>query len=350
MTHTFRHYAIWFNGLPADQSPERIIARLRAARIDHPFVAADHAKDGEKVQGVIDEAHRHGLTIHGDFDALRNRGDAPADLGQILKDGTLKPVLCPANPAVVDLVLEKLARMVASFDYDGITLDDGYYFSRAGLYDPDGAPGSKFRRMPSCYCAYCQRHAPLETPEWEEWKRDAISALIEKQAALVRQLKPGTRFSAAAHMPYQRAFYDAHQQDIPYFEGWGISESYYGYLNDWPAWVRRGHLDFVLPMIYYHSRQLVQWQTEECRSLLPDASRNVWVGLGLGGVTAEFYQGLGDVNPVGAGDPAMRNDAVMIEAQLQDQLRMGQEHVAFFCYSELADEHLPVLARYRGEH
>jgi hypothetical protein len=71
------------------------------------------------------------------------------------------------------------------------------------------------------------------------------------------------------------------------------------------------------------------------------------VGLGLGAVAAEYYQGLSDVSGDRANDPAMRNDAQAIEAQLQDQLRLGQENVAFFCYSELSDEHLPVLARYR---
>lgn len=347
MSNTFRHMAIWFNGIPNAQTPQQIVERLQAARIDNPFLAADHVNDCDKIQAIIEEAHRHRLTIHGDFDALRNRKDAPDELVQVLKDGTRKPVLCPANPAVIDIVLDKLSRVVSTFDYDGITLDDGYYFSRGAIYDADGPTGRRFQRVPSCYCAYCQEHAPIETPEWENWKRETITALIAKQAALARQHKPGIRFSAAAHMPYKRAWYDAHAQYIPYYEGWGISESSYGYLNDWPEWVRRGHLDFVLPMIYYHSHEMVRWQTEECRDLLPNAAATVWVGLGLGEVTAEFYQGLGDVNPASAGDPAMRNDAATLEAQLQEQLLLGQKNVAFFCYSQLYDEHLPVLTRYR---
>ncbi len=347
--HGFRHMAIWFNGLPAQQSPQQIVERLRVAGIDNPFLAADHAGDKAKIAGIIEEAHRHGLTVHGDFDELRVRQHSPVELGQVLKDGTSKPVLCPANPASTDHVLARLANVLSAFDYDGITLDDGYYFARAGVFDPEAAAGEKFSIIPSCYCDYCQRHAPIETPAWDDWKREQITALIGKQAALARQLKPSIRFSAAVHMPYARANYTAHQAAIPYYEGWGVSESRRGYLNDWPEWVRRGHLDFALPMIYYHTPSLVRWQTEECRQLLPNAGETVWVGLGLGGVTAEFYQGFSDSERVNADDPAMKNDAAAIETQLQEQLRLGQKNVAFFCYSELYDEHLPVLARYHQD-
>jgi uncharacterized lipoprotein YddW (UPF0748 family) len=347
MQTTFRHMAIWFNGLPAEQTPWQIVERLMAARIDNPFIAADHEGQPAKIQEMIEAAHRGGLTIHGDFDELRVRAHSPADLAQVLRDGTVKPVLCPANPAVVAHVLDRFAQVLTTFDYDGITLDDGYYFSRAGVRNPDAPAGSQFQFTPSCYCTYCRAHAPIETPEWDAWKREQVTALIGKQAELARRLKPGIRFSAAAHMPYQRAFYAAHQQEIPYYEGWGISESYRGYLADWPEWVRRGHLDFALPMIYYHNQSLVRWQTDECRHLLPNAAETVWVGLGLGEVTAEYFQGLSDDPTENTYDSAMKNDATALEAQLREQLDMGQENVAFFCYSELYDEHLPVLARYR---
>jgi uncharacterized lipoprotein YddW (UPF0748 family) len=347
MSNTFRHMAIWFNGIPDTQSAEQIVERLQAARIDNPFIAAHHVRDREKIQAVIAEARRQELTVHGDFCELRFRDGAPEELGQVLRDGTRKPVLCPANPAVTDYILGKLRYVLSTFDYDGITLDDGYYFTRSGVYNADAAPGQQFTAIPSCYCDYCQAHAPIETPEWDDWKRETITKLIGRQAALAREMKPGIRFSAAVHMPYQRAYYTAHQADIPYYEGWGISESYQGYLNDWPEWVRRDHIDFALPMIYYHTPALVQWQTEECRSLLPQHTGRIWVGLGLGIVTAEFYQGLSDVQDGTANNPTMKNDAQEIAFQLQEQLRMGQENVAFFCYSELSDEHLPVLARYR---
>ncbi|MHB9023902.1 MAG: family 10 glycosylhydrolase [Armatimonadota bacterium] len=347
MNTTFRHMAIWFNGLPKEPDARQIVERLQAARIDNPFLAVEHEHDKAKIRDVIEEAHRAGLTVHSDFDELRCREGAPADLAQIIQDGTGTKVLCPANPAVVEYILDRLKRRLTAFDYDGITLDDGYYFTRSAVYDPSAPAGGKYQNIPSCYCAYCQSHAPIETPEWEQWKLDQVTDLIGKQAALARALKPGILFSAAAHMPYDRSYYQPYQQEIPYYEGWGSSQSRSGYLNDWAEWVRRGHIDFALPMIYYRSLDLVRWQTEECRQLLPDASKSIWVGLGLGTVTAEFYQGMSDQSGDRANDPAMQNDARAIETQLQDQLRMGQESVAFFCYSELYDEHLPVLARYR---
>ncbi len=339
--------AIWFNGLPAEASAQQIIARLRTAGINHPFIAADHERDRAKIQEVIEEAHRHELTIHGDFCKGRLRNQTLRDLAQVLKDGTQQPLLCPANPACVDYVLEELRRVLSAYAYDGITLDDGYYFATGATYHPEAPTGRNFTVRPACYCAYCQRHAPIEQPGWEDWKREKVTALIGKQAQLARELKPGLHFSSAAHMPYELAYYEPHRAEIPYYEGWSISQCRRGRMVDWVEWVRRGHVDFVLPMVYYHSRDLVRWQTDECRSLLPNAATTVWVGLGLGTVTAEYFQGLSDKPGDRAHDPAMKNDAMVLDAQLQDQLRLGQENVAFFCYSELSDEHLPVLARYR---
>jgi NurA-like 5'-3' nuclease len=44
---------------------------------------------------------------------------------------------------------------------------------------------------------------------------------------------------------------------------------------------------------------------------------------------------------------AILENRMKIEAHLQDQLRMGQKNVVFFCYQYLLDEHLLVLARFR---
>ena len=136
LSNKFRRMAIWFNGLPKEADARQIVERLQAARIDNPFLAVDHARDTAKIRDVIEEAHLAGLTVHTDFDELRCREGAPTDLAQIIQDGTVTKVLCPANPAVVECILEKLTRRLSAFDYDGITMDDGYYFTRSGVFDP----------------------------------------------------------------------------------------------------------------------------------------------------------------------------------------------------------------------
>jgi len=188
----------------------------------------------------------------------------------------------------------------------------------------------------------------LEKPEWDQWKRDQLSALIGKEAELIRKTKPGMSFSVAARMPYNLTFYAPHQKDIPYFDGWKCCQSRDALLADWVEWLRRGHIDFACPMSYYHSNRIVELQTLECQRLIPEARRKVWMGLGLNEVTAEYRQGKTDEpGAKDVKDPSLKNGAAAIESLLRDQVRMGQENVLFFCYEGLLDEHLPVMAQFR---
>lgn len=260
------------------------------------------------------------------------------NLQQVRKDGSQASLLCPANPAVLDYVLEKLRWTLTEFDYDGINLEDSYIFNHNTIYDPAHQAGEKFHTVPVCFCDYCQKHAPIEKPEWAKWKQERLTGLIAKESALIRAMKPGMPFSVAARMPYDRLFYKPYRQDVSYYDDWVYCQSRDALMADWAEWLRRGHIDFACPMSYFHTNRLVELETLECRQLFPEAAKNIWMGLGIGDVTAEYLS---------AKDPSMRNDAAAIEAQLREQINLGQENVIFFCYQYLNDEHIPVLAGFR---
>lgn len=365
MKRTFKHMAMWtWPESVYNENPQRMVRRLREAHVDIiiPYTCGqrgevhregkhtDPARYDECLRLIIEEAHRYGLKVQACFDELNAYPDMPVfDLQQIREDGSKAGILCPANPDVVDYVLARLRRSLTEFDYDGINLEDGYVFNGNTIYDPAHQAGEKFRVIPVCYCDYCRKNAPLGKPSWPVWKQEQLTALIAKEAELIRAFKPDLPFSVAARMPYDRSFYEPYRKEIPYYDGWRLCQSRDGLSADWAEWLRRGYIDFVCPMSYFHSARLVELETGECRQLVPEANSKIWMGLGLGEYTVEYLQGIGEGTDIErAGDATLQNGAQNIETLLREQLRMGQENVVFFCYQYLLDEHLPVLARFRG--
>jgi len=346
-------------GAIRSESPQRLAARCRAARIDIiiPYISrrggttwegeievVDFPQYEDNLRAISAAARRQGLKVHGCFDELNIAPHMPAavrELAQVRRDGSLASVLCPANPAVREYVLGELRRVLTEFDYDGINLEDGYIYNANTIYDPAHQIGTQFRSIPVCYCAWCKAHAPLEQPDWTAWRQAALTELIGQMAKLMRELKPGIPFSAAARMPYRREFYQPFQAEVTYFDGWNYCQSRDAMMADWVKWFECGALDFVCPMTYFHDTRIVELQTQECRQLIPAADK-VWMGLALGEATAEYMFGATKHNP------AYRADAGKLTEQLELLLRLGQKNCVFFSYGSLLDEHIPVLAHFRA--
>jgi len=354
----FKHMGMWtWPDAVNAEDPARMIERLRAAHIDMviPYLCsraggAEKAAYEQRLQAIVEEAHRRGVQVHGCFDEINAYQAMPVyGLRQTYRDGAKNSSLCPANPEVIAYVLDELARYLREFDFDGINLEDGYVYHHSTIYDPAHTPGVDYRIEPVCYCDYCRAHAPLEKPEWLHWRQQRLTDLIAEEAKLIRRLRPGIPFSVAARMPYHAAFYAPYQAEIPYYSGWQCSQSRDGFSADWLEWLERGHLDFVCPMSYHHDDRIVQLHTMECQQLMPDARQRAWIGLGLSEVNAEYSTG----KPAAADpakkiyDPALLNDAQAIAGQLREQARLGQENCLFFSYAFLKDDHLPVIASFR---
>jgi hypothetical protein len=334
-----------------EEEPHRMVSRLRDAHVDIiiPYVcghrAVDHYSEAtntpafynERLHLIIEESHRAGLKVHACFDELNAYPAMPVyGLRQRRKDGSYGSILCPANPVVSDFVLERLRWTITEFDYDGINLEDGYIFNNYTIYDPAHQSGERFRVVPVCYCDYCKKHAPIEEPEWDAWKQERLTDLISKEAAVIHSLKPRMPFSVAARMPYDRNFYTPYKKDVPYYDDWKFCQSRDSFSADWAEWLRLRHINFACPMSYFHSPRMVEIETMECRHLIPDARLKIWMGLGLGEITARVEE-----------NPAAQNDARNVEILLREQLQMGQENVVFFCYQYMQDDHIPMLARFR---
>lgn len=358
----FEHMAMWtWPDAVWQQEPARLVDRLKAAHIDImlPYVSRRSAikttyaeSDGtpqryeERLHAIIAEARRQGLQVHAVFDEINAYPTMPAAAyacRQVRADGSVAETLCPANPGAVAYILGDLERILKDFDYDGIGLEDGYVFNNNTIYDAANVNPDSYRVVPVCHCAHCRTHAPIGKPEWGDWKRERMTDLIAAEAKLIRRLRPGIPFSAAARVPYARDFYTPYKDEIPYYGGWGYCASRVNFCADWAEWLRRGLLDFACPMSYFHSSRLVELQTRECQALVPDAARKIWVGLGLDYIVAEYGEG------ATKGDKACLNKGPDI-ARLLDLLEaLGQRNCVFFSQHFLLDEHLPVMASHRRQ-
>lgn len=356
----FEHMAMWtWPDAVWQQEPARIVDRLKAAHIDImlPYVSRRSALKAtygdfagaaeryeERLHACIAEAHRQDMQVHACFDEINAYPTQPAEAyacRQVREDGTVAETLCPANPAAADYILGDLERILEDFDYDGIGLEDGYIFNKNTLYDAANVSLDRYQVIPVCHCAYCRDHAPIGRPEWDDWKRERMTDLIAAEAALIRRLRPGMPFSAAARMPYARDFYTPYRDEVPYYDGWGYCAARDNFCADWVEWLRRNLIDFACPMSYFNSSRMVELQTMECQSLIADAADRIWVGLGLDYIVAEYNEG-----PT-KGDKGVLNKADAI-ARLLDLLEsLGQKNCVFFSHRFLLDEHIPVMAAHR---
>ena len=351
----FDHMAMWIWPDAVEGEPaERIVARLREARIDTliPYIglradAARRAAYEERIRALIAEARRYGLAVIACYDEMVAHDGMPVTgCCQVREDeqGDRRGLLCPAHPVARDYILGELDRVLRTFHLDGINLEDSYVYNSTTVYDPAHSGGTDFRVIPVCCCDHCRAHAPIGKPEWQRWKIERLTELVAAQSALIRSRRPGISFSVAARMPYARDdFYAPYRDEIPYYSGWRYCQSRDGMAADWVDWLRRGLIDFACPMSYFHTARLVELQTLECRHRVPEAARSIWMGLGRDVITAEYSQGRSD-QPDGRHDDALRNDAAAIRLQLDLQARLGQRNVVFFSQAFLKDEHIPAIA------
>ena len=341
----FDHIAMW-TGV---DNPRAMMDRLQAARVDIIMPYVSKQPDSYAASNLlIEEAHLQGIKVHGWFgDEIKVDAAMPAaisDLRQVCADGSLLNVLCPANPDVVAYILAGLQRVLTECDYDGLSLEDAYVFDFKTtftirpdtIYAPTDDRAREYRIVPGCYCAYCQQHAPIGKSEWGAWKRERLTELIAAHTNLIRRLKPGMPFSAAARMPYARSFYAPFLKEISFYDGWEFSQSRDGFAADWADWLNRGLIDFACPMSYFKSPRLIELQTQECRQLIPDTANRIWVGLTLG-TPAESWPH----------ERSVINGATEIAALLDRLEAMGQNNCVLYGYEALLDEHIPVLASHR---
>lgn len=235
---------------------------------------------------AIEEAHERGLKIHAwtNMMTLWKGKTAPDDSQSaikhianthpewILKDEQGKTMgftddyvfADPTNLEYQQHVLYTLSELLRNYDVDGLHLDYIRYPNPTWGKDP--ANVVRFER---------QKQWGYQTIE--EWRRGTLTRFIGKLNTMVDRVGKNQELSASVIGYYKDIW------------GWGYenSGSFDKYLQDSKEWVRREHVDFIVPMIYWTIGGKPEFETlvKDFTSTLP--KEKVLVGMSTTSFSAE---------------------------------------------------------------
>lgn len=234
--------AVWAHPITARSRPAvfRQLATNGIHAVFEHLATAGVLLDGARekpLAAALAEARAAGIQLHA-WCIAWSLYDLPADQiaplraqNRLMQDsnGNELPWLCPAHPENRQLLIEAgtdLARRGVA----GIHLDYIRYPARAGCYCPRHrfAFESTTTAFHLNWPADVLPGAPLAA-EFDQFRQDEMASFVAELAAAVRAVNPAIQISAAV---------------------FPLPEAVAQYGQDWPAWLRAGHLDFAAPMLY----------------------------------------------------------------------------------------------------
>lgn len=286
--HQFRGMWVnaWSHGLKSEAEIDHMIAAAREANINALLVEVRRRADAlyhsslepmesdvppgfDPLATVIRKAHAAGIEVHAWMvmmpatsakqeplppgNVYRQHPDwatwsasgAPMHYGQ--EEGIF---LDPGVPAVQDYLVAVARDLVTHYAVDGLHLDYIRYPGRKYGYNPVSV--RRFKDETG--------HTPSGAPElWSQWRRQQVDNLVRRISEMANAVRPGIQMSAAV-FPDQ-------------------DESYNYKLQDWGLWLRRGWIDFVVPMNYTSRPALF---ASRSGSLLRRGGSRVYMGVYTG--------------------------------------------------------------------
>lgn len=246
----------------AHQGPQRIQVHAWLATLpiwhkrDTPPLAPSHAFN---LRGLSADANDTWLMYRDDGSAW-----AGTDSGGMY-------YLDPGNPDVQSYTTEVYLYVVRNYDVDGVHLDQVRYYEGGPLhwgYNPGSLAAYNAR-----YGLDPQSVPDFDDPLWIAWRRDQVSALVERIYTGVKSIRPTVAVTAAV-VAWGKG------PQTP--DDWQRQAPYSAVLQDWQSWLQRGILDYALPMDYYRETdpQNTWFDTWTRWQVAQPGARGVAVGLG----------------------------------------------------------------------
>jgi uncharacterized lipoprotein YddW (UPF0748 family) len=231
----------------------------------------------DPLQVAIDRAHQHGLELHAYFNVLSAwTASQPVPIAE----GALQHPLrvhpewlaidssggnrdgeyqwfAPGHPAVRAHIAATARDLLERYPVDGLHLDR------------IRTPGSDYSRDPVTVAAFDAARADDPTLTWGDFMRDQVTAMVAALWDVIAEVRPTVRLSAAVWGIYR---------PLP---GCTTSQGYAGYHQDSLAWLDRGVIDAIVPMIYWPIAPgaCTDWSTLLAGFLDRRAGRHVWGGM-----------------------------------------------------------------------
>ncbi len=219
---------------------QRLIERAHAQGIEvHAWIITTDVWRGR----VPPADPRHVFNLHGPSatDAenwMTRRSDG---LEQAPGEGMREWIIDPGHPDAQDWIVSLATSIVANYDVDGINLDrvrypDGSLAANLPSWGYNPTALSRFQSA----TGRTDRPAPQD-PQWTQWRRDQVSAIVRRVYLESYSLKPRVRVSADV------ITYGAGPQSQG---GWTKTRTYAEVLQDWRGWLAEGIVDLAIPMDY----------------------------------------------------------------------------------------------------
>jgi uncharacterized lipoprotein YddW (UPF0748 family) len=141
--------------------------------------------------------------------------------------------LDPGHPGVQQHLFDVAMDVLTRYDIDGLCLDYIRYAGRDWGYNSNSVArfNAQFKRS--------GKPSPVD-PDWQQFRRDQVTALLRKIYLSAMAVKPQVKISAGG-VTFSPSIDSAAQ--------WTNSLPYSDALQDWRAWTEEGILDMVVPLI-----------------------------------------------------------------------------------------------------
>lgn len=222
---------------------------------------------GDQLAKCIEAAHKNGIRVHV-WKGCWRLDYAPDEFIRKLREdnrlmvsdtGKTASWLCPSNPDNLRSEKDAIREILQNYSVDGIQLD----FIR-------------FKDSHTCFCSGCKTRFETDTgrkvrkwpvpanaenrQEFNRWRCTQITRLVRDVRAIIRDLKPKCKLSAAVYANYP-----------------SVADSI---AQDWGAWIKDDLVDFVCPMDYIQNNAQFSCTVQK-QLTLPSAAGKVYPGIGV---------------------------------------------------------------------
>jgi uncharacterized lipoprotein YddW (UPF0748 family) len=280
--------AFWADGFNEGyKTPEQIdalIARLKQAQCNAVFAqvrargdayyfsriepwARDNPQQFDALAALIEKAHAQNppIAVHAWINTCAVGGNArnPFSLVALHPDWlSINPQandfdneatkIDPGHPAAADWTFRVYLDVARHYNVDGIHFDFVRYGGPEWGYNPVSV--ARFRQQFPKFADWLPgTELPKpNAPQWKQWRRDQVSALVRKVYAHALQIKPQLVVSAASI-----CWGDAPQNDRDWRDK---SAAMNRVFQDWRGWLEEGIIDLACPMTYFQAARTRKYQ------------------------------------------------------------------------------------------
>ena len=238
---------------------------LYPSQMNEPYMSGITPSDFNGLQAVINAAHdttggKQRIDVHAWIVTFRTGGGTVYSRHDDPPTGSLTELdnywICrdsggaevgdrafdPGHPKAEEYIVNVAMDIVTNFDVDGIHFDYVRFTSPDQGYNPTSVARYNVR-----YGLTGQPAALNE--QFQQWRRDQITALLRQVYARVQAVKPWVKQSTSLFTGSPGPGASTRQG----FEG---VRAFYEVYSDWDSWLEEGIIDIALPMTYFDYNEL----------------------------------------------------------------------------------------------